>query len=171
MTNAPPRGGGALGTTTGQEVESSVPDPPDISGEAAPCMVGFAQVPAELLEAPVKAGRDSNDRRNISMLAVLLWAVLDVHQRDKGHSWPNYAHLAEHLGCSRRSVIRAADELENAGWLTREHGGGRGKVNRYVLLRRPGVVHSGDTSVTVSNGKGDTSVTPGGDTSVTPKQR
>ena len=98
------------------------------------CMAGFAQVPAELLEAPVSAA------------AKLLWAVLDRHQRDNGHTWTSRAHLAEHLDCSRSSVARALVELEASGWLVIDSGGGRGRTNRYVLRGRPADIHNGVTS-------------------------
>ncbi len=88
-------------------------------------MVGFAQVPAELLDA------------RISDRAKVLWSVLDVHQRDNGDSWPSRDHLAEHLGCSIDSVDRAAAELRDASLIEIKVGRGRGNTNRYRLLDRP----------------------------------
>jgi hypothetical protein len=101
-------------------------------------MGGFAQVPAELLAASV------SDR------AKLLWAVLDIHQRDNGESWPGREHLSEELGCSTDSIERAAAELERVDWVEIEHRRGRGQTNRYRVLGRPG---KGRTGAVISEEK------------------
>jgi biotin operon repressor len=124
----------------------------DTDAPARACMVGFAQVPAEMLTAPLTAN------------ALRLWALLDLHQRDNAKAWPSRSHLAEDLGSSADAVDRAVTALEAAGFLAVDRRGGRGRTNRYQLLGRPRDIHNGRSSAAHSgdddtrNGRTDAAV-------------
>lgn len=96
---------------------------PGLNGR--PCMVGFAQIPAQLYTAVSARARD-------------LWGVLDIHQGGRAHTYPSHEHLAEDLGWSVDTVRRALRELSKAKWLEVEVARGRGNSNRYKVRGRAG---------------------------------
>lgn len=59
--------------------------------------------------------------------------LLDAVDSSKGFAWPSQRTVAERTGLGRRSVRRAIDRLEVAGWFVVERlGRGRGRSDRYT---------------------------------------
>lgn len=78
----------------------------------------FGRIPRELL-------RDSSVSRD----ARLLWVTLEDYTSKDGEApWPSQETLAEHLGCTDRTVRTYQTELETAGWLVVEHRAGRSNL-------------------------------------------
>jgi DNA-binding Lrp family transcriptional regulator len=81
----------------------------------------YLRVPVEILRT-----------EGLSALGKLIAAALVYKAAGKGRAWPHQETLAAELGCSRRSVIRAIEELETSGKLEVHHGGGgRKRGNEY----------------------------------------
>lgn len=55
---------------------------------------------------------------NLSTKLILL--KLADHANDDGVCWPSWGHLTKHTGCSRATVARSLNELEQMGIITRE---------------------------------------------------
>jgi DNA-binding IclR family transcriptional regulator len=73
-----------------------------------------------------------------SPLALLVLLALANHADDAGHCWPSVERIAHLSRCSGRTVQRQLTELETAGLVVRELGGGSGHTSRYRVL--PGLV-------------------------------
>jgi len=84
----------------------------------------FVMVPVWLFEA---AWRTSGDLE--------VYGAIAGHADGSGIAWPSIAQLVAESGCSRASVYRSLDRLEAHGAILRESGGGRGRANRYQLVR------------------------------------
>ena len=115
-----------------------MPRPPE-----RPCQPEYVMLPGALLWA------------GLSGRAVALWGVIDGHQRDNGEAWPSQHHLADDLGCSPRSIDRAAAELAAAGWLTVHRERGRGKTNTYAVIGSPRKTGAGADFSPQKTGAGD----------------
>lgn len=91
----------------------------------------------------------------------------------------SYAHIAEMMQRSRRSVIRSVNKLEEIGLLDRTHRnkGGRSMTNQYYInFNNPETVTplsplNDPETVTRESPRGDTGVTTGGDTGVTQSRK
>lgn len=109
-------------------------------------------------------------REDVSHLAIRVYALIAQHARD-GQAWPSRNRLAKLAGCSVRSIVRAVDDLERVGAITRqqrtgEHGEHRS--NLYTIHELPALaVHRGGAPV--SRG-GDTGGTGPRDTGGTQNQ-
>lgn len=65
---------------------------------------------------------------------VLLLALADMTNQDKGFCWPSFETLQEKARLAhRQNAIRSIDELENAGELWVERGRGRSCTNAYIV--------------------------------------
>jgi len=84
----------------------------------------FVMVPVWLFEA---AWRTSGDLE--------VYGAIAGHADGSGIAWPSIAQLVAESGCSESSVYRSLRRLEAHGALLRESGGGRGRANRYQLVR------------------------------------
>jgi hypothetical protein len=121
------------------------------------------------------------------VLGAALWA--EYAARETGACWPRYATLAEYLGKSERSVIRAVAELERAGFIAVTRSAGRGRrvvlalglftedlkrgavslsARRMARERGPEGGEKGDNPVTATDPKGCQICPEKGDKSVTP---
>ena len=70
---------------------------------------------------------------DLSTKAKILAAYLCRHMNKDHHvCWPSLNLIAEKTGLSRRSVMNAANELEDAGWLIRERGGPNSGSTHYM---------------------------------------
>ena len=95
----------------------------------------------------------------------IVCAALTSHMNANHHiAWPSIGRLAAMTGLSERSVIRAIDESEKAGWLSVEHGGINKGTSRYSPIFPPEVeeilgnqpVDKSPIRVTESPNTGDT---------------
>jgi len=113
--------------------------------------VSWAQVPEWVIVSP------ASDR------AVRLYALLARRANSSNEAFPSRGYLAEAMGCSRKSVDRALDELLELGAVTKQSQfvENRQTVNLYTVRAMAG------TPVTR---EGDKGVAPGGDTGVPQKQ-
>ena len=67
--------------------------------------------------------------------ARLLLLVIASHvSPTTGLAWPSIATLVEETGYTERHVCRLLKSLERGGELRIEHGGGRGRSNRYRVM-------------------------------------
>jgi len=57
--------------------------------------------------------------------------LLHMYNVKHGGAWPSYDYMAEQLGLSRPTVIRAVAVLEKESWITVERGAGLGGSNFY----------------------------------------
>lgn len=62
--------------------------------------------------------------------------TLAAYMSDDGVAWPSIATLACAMGRDRATVIRAANELEKQGWITRERGSANAST-RYLAVLEP----------------------------------
>lgn len=69
----------------------------------------------------------------VSALAVLVWGYIDMRQGRNAKAWPSVALMVEELGASRKRIMRAVAELEEAGLLTVSRKNGAG--NQYAVVR------------------------------------
>jgi len=109
--------------------------------------VKWAQVPEWVIVAPI------SDR------AVRLYALLARRANADSQAFPSRGYLADRMGCSRKSVDRALEELLTVGAVTKQQQfqDSRQTVNLYTLRAMGGtrVTRGGDTGV---QGEGDTGV-------------
>ena len=136
--------GGLLGETLGElslgiarisfESQAAADEPPNASpavrpaprepqGPAGSC--AWAKVPTTLLA-------DSRIRAE----AKVVWASIATF---KGYRemYPSVRTIAARAGLGERAVQRALLDLQHAGFLTVQHGGGRGHTNSYELHAAP----------------------------------
>lgn len=81
----------------------------------------YGRVPEWLLDS------DASDK------GIRLYATLSRYGNGTGQIFPGIPELAERMGCSEDSIMRAIKELENVEALTVKRGRGRGHSNRYHL--------------------------------------
>lgn len=92
-------------------------------------------------------------------------AIATYMDADGGGAWPSMATLSDDTGRSRRTVARAVQELEQAGYLDVSSGGGRrgdgGYVsNRYVATIPPELILPPIGAMGDSDAMGDTPADP-----------
>ncbi|OLO05257.1 helix-turn-helix domain-containing protein [Salinicola socius] len=106
------------------------------------------------------------DVKTPSRLALMLLAD---YANEQHVCWPGLSTMAEEMGCSKRSVQRAIDLLEERGLVvveSRQDKTGRQQSNRYRLA--VGVGCQSDTpTISTNSGEGD-NLTPRGVSGVTP---
>lgn len=69
---------------------------------------------------------------NLDMIGKLVFAVLWTRRNGENKAWPGQSKIADALGISKRSVVRAIKQLEAAG-LVVKHRTGKRATNRYCL--------------------------------------
>jgi DNA-binding transcriptional regulator YhcF (GntR family) len=111
-----------------------------------------------------KLPEDLMKRRDLTLTAKVIFAVLLRRQGDNGEAWPGYERLADDAGISKMSAIRATQELEKNGLIeVTIRGGGMKKTNHYKL---PETVTNCDSlepkTVTKSDSKQSQNVTEKG---------
>jgi DNA-binding transcriptional regulator YhcF (GntR family) len=72
----------------------------------------------------------------LSMAARLLYAYLDRRQGNNGTAWPSQQTLADEMGVSRSTVVRAYAELEQAGFATHRRRFNQSNVTRITNAAR-----------------------------------
>tara|TARA_S200002703_G_scaffold118308_1_gene103964 strand:+ start:4082 stop:4831 length:750 start_codon:yes stop_codon:yes gene_type:complete len=87
--------------------------------------------------------------KGISPLEKLILVLLADSQNKDGECFPSVSNLSERAGCSRASVFRALDALEdNHGLITRSGGGGGREANTFKLIlegdKKPSKPTNGD---------------------------
>lgn len=107
------------------EDDAMIPDPVvfDEPDKDIDRRLGFAQVPGVVLR----------DYR-LSPMSRLLYSILLSYAWGKDICWPGQAGLAANVGCDRRTVIRAVNELRTAKLISIERVG-LGRCNRYHIRR------------------------------------
>ena len=85
---------------------------------------GFTQVPNVLLE-----------NKNLASIAKLCYAMLLKYAWEKNYVFPGQERLAQDIGCSKPTVIKALKELEVIGYLEMRRRG-QGRTNLYILYCR-----------------------------------
>lgn len=104
------------GYTTGRNAIRVVHDNPDLRG-------GFTQVPNIVLYDPL-----------LKVNAKLCYIILLAYARQERECWPSQQLMAEQLGLSQRTAIRALKELQRKK-LVRIERLGQGKHNIYHIKR------------------------------------
>ena len=81
---------------------------------------------------------DYRDERGkpLSAIAQVLYAHLDRRQGNNGSAWPSQQTLADDMGVSRSTVIRAYAELERAGFATHRRRFNQSNVTRITNAAR-----------------------------------
>lgn len=77
-------------------------------------------------------------RRDIGAYAKLLWSYLRFRQGQNDYSWPTENTIAEDLGSTRATVIRARKELEAVGLLQVDQAHGGKRQQNYYRISLPG---------------------------------
>ena len=72
----------------------------------------------------------------LSMAARLLYAYLDRRQGNNGTAWPSQQTLADEMGVSRSTVVRAYAELQQAGFATHRRRFNQSNVTRITNAAR-----------------------------------
>ena len=84
-----------------------------------------------------KLPRDLAGRRDVSLAAKVVYAIIKDHIGKNGHCWPGVRRLGEMAGIGRNAVMRAVATLEEANLLTVERRG-NGKANHYRIASESG---------------------------------
>jgi hypothetical protein len=117
-----------------------------------------------------------------SSIRKLILISIANYADDQGVAWPALQTVADHANCSRRTVIRKIEELQQAGFLVKEerhHSSGRQQSNAFRLLlldaRQRTTNREEGGSLTPREGDSLSPprvthlVTPEGDTALSPK--
>ena len=84
---------------------------------------------------------------------------------DNGRCFPSVKTLAEECSIGQKTVQRATDALENAGFITKNAGNGRGKATQYTLKGIESCAdnrnkHRGNTANLIPNYSSDVDINP-----------
>ena len=69
---------------------------------------------------------------NLELVDKLVFSVLWTRRNGENKAWPGQKKIAEAIGSSQRSVVRAIQRLEKAGLLVK-HRTGKRATNRYCI--------------------------------------
>jgi hypothetical protein len=109
--------------------------------------------------------------REVGPSAFVVYVAIARHVNEDGYAWPSATRIMRYTGMGKRSVWRAIQVLEIAGWIAVERTKGGGKLrNDYTILPLVNDVTTAPSDKTAPSAKLNTSIVPKQDHSIVPKR-